>query len=84
MNNDLDRITLMDEEGIETIFNVVTKLEVEENEYFLLSPEDEEDVVIAMKVVQDEDGNEVLAPVENDFEVEMIEEAYATIFAEEE
>ena len=45
-----------------------------------MSPEGEEDVVIAMQVVQDEDGEETLAPVENDFEIEMIEEAYATLF----
>ena len=79
MNNDLQPIVLVDEEGIETTFNVVTKLDIEEKEYFLLSPEGEEDVV-----VQDEDGEETLAPVENDFEIEMIEEAYATLFAEEE
>ena len=83
MNNDLQPIVLVDEEGIETTFNVVTKLDIEEKEYFLLSPEGEEDVVIAMQVVQ-EDGEETLAPVENDFEIEMIEEAYATLFAEEE
>ena len=84
MNNDLQPIVLVDEEGIETTFNVVTKLDIEEKEYFLLSPEGEEDVVIAMQVVQDEDGEETLAPVKNDFEIEMIEEAYATLFAEEE
>ena len=71
MNNDLQPIVLVDEEGIETTFNVVTKLDIEEKEYFLLSPEGEEDVVIAMQVVQDEDGEETLAPVENDFEIEM-------------
>lgn len=60
MNNDLQPIVLVDEEGIETTFNVVTKLDIEEKEYFLLSPEGEEDVVIAMQVVQDEDGEETL------------------------
>ncbi|MPQ43102.1 DUF1292 domain-containing protein [Clostridium tarantellae] len=84
MNDDLKNIVLMDEEGVETEFTVVTKLDMEENEYFLLSPIGEDDVVIAMKVVVDEDGNEILAPVESDFELEMIEEAYATLFAEEE
>ena len=39
MNNDLQPIVLVDEEGIETTFNVVTKLDIEEKEYFLLSPE---------------------------------------------
>ncbi len=61
MNNDLQPIVLVDEEGIETTFNVVTKLDIEEKEYFLLSPEGEEDVVIAMQVVQDEDGEETFS-----------------------
>lgn len=84
MENDLNKIVLMDEEGIETEFNVVTKLEIEEEEFFILSPEGEEDVNIAMKVVLDDEGNEVLVSVEDDMELEMIEEAYATIFLDEE
>ncbi|MGL5615625.1 MAG: DUF1292 domain-containing protein [Sarcina sp.] len=83
MQNDLETIVLMDEEGNEVEFRVVTKLDIEENEYFILAPEGEEDVVVAMKVVEDEEGNEGLEPVENDFEIEMIEEAYSTIMAEE-
>lgn len=85
MNDNLEPIVLLDENGQETEFDVVTKLDIEENEYFLLSPVDEDDdVVIAMKVVQDENGEEMLSPVESDFELEMIEEAYATLFADEE
>jgi uncharacterized protein YrzB (UPF0473 family) len=84
MENDLSKIVLMDEEGVETEFNVVTKLEIEEEEFFILSPEGEEDVNIAMKVVIDDEGNEVLVNVEDDMELEMIEEAYATIFLDEE
>ena len=60
-------------------------LDIEENEYFLLSPMNEdEEVVIAMKVIKDENDEEILVPVESDFEIEMIEEAYATLFADEE
>ena len=84
MENDLNKIVLMDEDGIETEFNVVTKLEIEDEEYFVLSPEGEDDVNIAMKVVLDDEGNEVLVSVEDDMELEMIEEAYATIFLDEE
>lgn len=84
MQNDLNKLVLMDEEGNEIEFNVITKLDIENEEYFILSPEGEEDVNIAMKVVEDEDGNEVLANVEDDMEIEMIEEAYATLFLDEE
>lgn len=84
MENDLNKIVLMDEDGVETEFNVVTKLEIEEEEFFILSPEGEDDVNIAMKVVLDDEGNEVLVSVEDDMELEMIEESYATIFLDEE
>ena len=85
MNDNLEPLLLLDENGEETEFEVITKLDIEENEYFLLSPmyEDEE-VVIAMKVIKDENDEEILVPVESDFEIEMIEEAYATLFADEE
>ena len=45
---------------------------------------EDEEVVIAMKVIKDENDEEILVPVESDFEIEMIEEAYATLFADEE
>ncbi|MFR5264008.1 DUF1292 domain-containing protein [Clostridium sp.] len=83
MQNDLETIVLMDEEGNEVEFRVVTKLDIEDDEYFILSPSEDDEVVVAMKVVEDEEGNEGLVPVENDFEIEMIEEAYSTIMSEE-
>ena len=85
MNDNLEPLLLLDEIGEETEFEVITKLDIEENEYFLLSPMNEdEEVVIAMKVIKDENDEEILVPVESDFEIEMIEEAYATLFADEE
>ena len=85
MNDNLEPLLLLDENGEETEFEVITKLDIEENEYFLLSPMNEdEEVVIAMKVIKDENDEEILVPVKSDFEIEMIEEAYATLFADEE
>lgn len=85
MNDNLEPLLLLDENGEETEFEVITKLDIEEKEYFLLSPMNEdEEVVIAMKVIKDENDEEILVPVESDFEIEMIEEAYATLFADEE
>ncbi|MGL5820965.1 MAG: DUF1292 domain-containing protein [Sarcina sp.] len=84
MENELQTVVLSDENGVEVTFKVVTKLEIEEEEIFLLSPEgEEEDVVVAMKVVEDEDGEVGLVPVENEAEIAMIEEAYSTIMSEE-
>jgi len=50
----------------------------------LFTTNEDEEVVIAMKVIKDENDEEILVPVESDFEIEMIEEAYATLFADEE
>lgn len=84
MENNLETIVLSDENGVEVPFRVITKLEIEENEYFILQPEDEEeDIVVAMKVVEDEEGNLGLEAVENEAEIDMIEEAYAIIMSEE-
>ena len=85
MKDELNRIVLSDENGVEVAFEIVTKLEIEDSEFFLLAPEDdEEDIVIAMKVVEDADGNIGLEPVENEAQLAMIEEAYATVMSEEE
>ncbi|WP_297519546.1 DUF1292 domain-containing protein [uncultured Clostridium sp.] len=84
MENELNKIVLSDENGVEVTFEIVTKLEIEDSEFFLLSPEEDDDVIIAMRVIEDEDGNTGLEPIENDVELAMIEEAYATIMSEEE
>lgn len=85
MKEGLNSIVLSDENGVEVTFEIVTKLEIEDSEFFLLSPENEDDdIVIAMRVVEDEEGNLGLEPVENEAELAMIEEAYATVMSEEE
>ncbi|MGL5575733.1 MAG: DUF1292 domain-containing protein [Sarcina sp.] len=85
MKDELNSIVLSDENGVEVAFEIITKLEIEDSEFFLLSPENEDDdIIIAMRVVEDEDGNLGLEPVENEAELAMIEEAYATVMSEEE
>lgn len=84
MQNDMERITLLDEEGIETEFEVITKLDIEENEYVIVTPVDgEEDEAIVLKIVLDEEGNEVLASVDDEEEFEMVAEAYETLFSDD-
>ncbi|MGL4451522.1 MAG: DUF1292 domain-containing protein [Sarcina sp.] len=85
MKDELNSIILSDENGVEVAFEIITKLEIEDSEFFLLSPENEDDdIIIAMRVVEDEEGNLGLEPVENEAELAMIEEAYATVMSEEE
>lgn len=83
MEDFLENIVLTDEDGKEVEFEVITKLEVEDTEYFIVAPIDsDEDDAIALKVIKDEDGNEVFATVDDDDEFQIISDAYETLIDE--
>ncbi|EPY6472811.1 DUF1292 domain-containing protein [Clostridium sporogenes] len=84
MNNNIDTITLTDEEGKETEFEVITKLDIEDKEYVVVVPKDEEvDEAIALRIDNNDKGEEILVPVEEDEEFNMVAEAYELLFSEE-
>ncbi|GFP75281.1 DUF1292 domain-containing protein [Clostridium fungisolvens] len=84
MENNIDTIVLLDEDGIETEFEVITKLDIEDNEYVIVVPVDgSEDDAIALKIVTDEEGNDALITVEDEEEFAMVAEAYETLFADD-
>ncbi|MCR1975237.1 DUF1292 domain-containing protein [Clostridium sporogenes] len=84
MDNNIDTITLTDEEGKETEFEVITKLDIEDKEYVVVVPNDEEvDEAIALRIDNNDKGEEVLVPVEEDEEFNMVAEAYELLFSEE-
>ncbi|AJD30779.1 DUF1292 domain-containing protein [Clostridium sporogenes] len=84
MDNNIDTITLTDEEGKETEFEVITKLDIEDKEYVVVVPKDEEvDEAIALRIDNNDKGEEVLVPVEEDEEFNMVAEAYELLFSEE-
>ncbi|MBL4931994.1 DUF1292 domain-containing protein [Clostridium paridis] len=83
MENNVDKITLLDEEGVETEFDVLTKLDIEDNEYVIVVPSDSadsEEEAIALKIIKDEEGNDVLATIEDEEEFQMVAEAYEAVF----
>jgi uncharacterized protein YrzB (UPF0473 family) len=83
MDNDISSITLHDEEGIETEFEVITKLDIEDKEYVIVTPKDEdEDTAIAMRIDKNENGEEVFVTVEDEDEFDIVSEAYETLFSE--
>ncbi|NLZ48675.1 MAG: DUF1292 domain-containing protein [Clostridiales bacterium] len=83
MENDVERIVLTDEEGVETEFNVITKFDIEDKEYVIVIPvEGEEEEAIALRIDKDDDGNDVLVTIEDDEEFQMVCEAYEAIFSE--
>ena len=78
-------ISLLDENGVESQFEVILTLEAENKEYAILMPvDDEEAEAIALKIITDAEGNEVLVTIDDEDEYEMVAEAYSTIFSDDE
>ncbi|EJO5348041.1 DUF1292 domain-containing protein [Clostridium botulinum] len=83
MENNVDTITLTDEKGKETEFKVITKLDIEDKEYVVVVPKDEQvDEAIALRIDSNDEGEDVLVPVEEDEEFNMVAEAYELLFSE--
>lgn len=84
MENDVNTIILNDEDGKETEFEVITKLDIEGKEYVIVIPidSDEEDA-IALRIDKDDQGSDILVTIEDDKEFELVQEAYETLFSEE-
>lgn len=77
-----DFVTLVDEKGKETEFEIVDSLVTENNEYFALIPTEtpenlasDDGELVILKVVE-EDGEEFLEPIEDDEEFEEISEIF--------
>jgi uncharacterized protein YrzB (UPF0473 family) len=84
MENDITNITLLDEDGKEVEFEVITKLDVEDKEYVIVAPKDagEEAEAIILRIDSDENGEDILYTIEDDDEFNMISEAYEALFSE--
>lgn len=76
--------TLTDEEGNESDFEFIGRIELDGNSYVALIPVDgsEEEYVI-LKIVTDEDGEEVLITIEDDEEFDKAADAFEDEFMSE-
>lgn len=84
MKDEMQFVTLYDENGEAVEFEIITRIEIEDKEYFIVVPKDEEvEEAIALRVEVDEDEEEVLVPVEEENELMMVSEAYEMLFDEE-
>lgn len=85
MENNENTVILTDEDGVETEFEVITALEVDGNEYYVLYPvnEAEEDDAVVLKLTKNEDGEEMLTTIEDDDEFEKVAAAYEEWLSEE-
>lgn len=72
-------ITLTDEDGMEVKFEVVNKLDIEDNEYVIVLPVDDGDVAeegLILKIIKYENGEEGFMTVEDDEEYQTVVDAY--------
>lgn len=77
MQEELNTIMLMDDEGKQVEFQVVDFVKIEEQEYLIATPMDEdEDYAIVFKVTKDENDEEVLEVVEDEDVLEEVRIAY--------
>lgn len=70
-----ETIILTDEEGKEHRFNLLDVISVDDDEYAVLLPEDDDEAII-LKFGVDEDGNETLYDIEDDEEWEKVVDVY--------
>lgn len=77
-------INLIDENGVESQFEIILTLKAEGKEYAILMPLDDEEAEEALifRIDQDEQGD-ILLPLENDDEYETVVAVYNAIMEEE-
>lgn len=84
MENDVQFIDVIDENGNEEKLEVVTYLKIDDiNSEYVVAIKDGEEEAVVFKVLKDEDENEELVTIENEAEFEMVEEAYELLMQEE-
>lgn len=89
-DEEVKQIELYDEEGNLVKLNVVAFFDMlnpesnEKSEYVIVYDDNytEEDI-FALKVEKDEEGEDLLIPIDNEIELAAVQEAYDTIFVEE-
>ncbi len=78
-------ITLVDEEGEEHDFTLIEVIEVDGSDYAILLPADEEDnEAIILRMIKDEEGNDLLVDIDDDEEWEKVADAYEEMIEDDE
>ena len=83
MENSTDLIVLTGDDGEEFEVEVIDRVEVAGQEYFIVRPVEESDVYTALRVDIDEAGDEVFSTVDDEDEMIAVEEAYSLAMIDE-
>lgn len=78
-----DVVELFDENGVAVKFNIIANLELDEQEYAILSNVNDEEEVLIFKVMEENDEF-VFESIENEEELDAVIEAYNELLDEEE
>jgi uncharacterized protein YrzB (UPF0473 family) len=94
MSEENNVVTLVDEDGNEHRFDLLNIVELDENRYAVMIPEeatlengeedDEEDEAVIFRIETDEEGEEVLVDIEDDEEFEKVCDYLDQLMEEEE
>ena len=71
----MEKIKLYDENDVEVEFFVDAKFSIEDTDYVALYTDEDEPEIYILKVIEDEDGNELLAGID-DAEIAEAKKAY--------
>jgi uncharacterized protein YrzB (UPF0473 family) len=77
-----NQLILEDEEGQEHEFIFIDRFELDDQEYVILQPVDEDEQII-FKLSRDEDGDEYLSEIEDEEEWERVVDTYREINLDE-
>ncbi len=64
--------TLTDEDGNESRFELIGSVEMNENVYYALVPEEESEEYVILKLTKDEAGEDILITIEDDDEFDKV------------
>ncbi len=83
-----ENLVLIDDDGNEHEFEIIDIMEVSGNRYVIMLPVGKEELLeeeeaVVMKILLDENNEEVFADIESDEEWDMVEEAYNNLIWEE-
>ena len=85
-----DIVSVVDEDGVEHVFEVLDRIETDKGRYVALTPvfDDAEEIIeddgelIILKVVEEDDGETYLEPIEDDAEFDEIGNLFEQRIAE--
>jgi len=84
MSEELDIITLADEDGNEVNFEIATYIPMGDKEYVVLVPQDEEDEeVLILRVEQEDEETEVFVDEEDEEILQKVFDAFRAEYADE-